>query len=116
MNSLVKAQNDVEITSASIEAELNSVLQLKICVTKEKCFPQVWPEYFLSHPVIEKFMIWVAGVIKTQNLTELKSWIKQIISPIDLTLMKSDEKHVIAQEIFYDKESHHRFRPNTTKC
>ena len=100
----MKTQNDVEVSSAVIKAELNSLSQLKNDVIKAKCSPQMWPEYFLSHPVIEKFLIWVTEVIKKQRSAELKSWIKQIVNPIDLTLMKSDEKHVIILEIFGDKE------------
>ena len=104
LDSLVRTQNDAEVSSAVINAELNSLSQLKSNVIKAKCSPQTWPEYFLSHPVIEKFLIWVTEVIKKQRSAELKSWIKQLVNPIDLTLMKSDEKHVIIQEIFCDKE------------
>ena len=100
----MRTQNDAEVSSTAIEAELNSLSQLQSNVIKAKCSPQMWPEYFLSHPVIEKFLIWVTEVIKKQRSAELKSWIKQVVNPIDLTLMKSDEKHVIIQEIFCDKE------------
>ena len=105
LNSLLKTQNCAEVSSAAIKAELNSLSQLKNNVIKAKCSPQMWPEHILSHPVIEKFLIWVTKLIKEQCLAELKSWIKQIVNPIDLTLMKSDEKHFIIQEIFFDGES-----------
>ena len=104
LESLVKIQNGSEVTSEIIKAELNSLSQLKNKTLELKCSPQVWPEYFLSHPVIDQFLIWVVSIIKKQNLTELISWIRRIVNPIDLTLMKSDRK--VFQEMLYsDTES-----------
>ena len=104
LESLVKTQSGAKVTSAMIKSELTSLSQLKRKVIETKTSPCVWPEYFLSHSVIEPFLVWIIQVIKRQNLPELIHLIQLIINPIDLDLMKSDNKHII-QGIFCNTES-----------
>ena len=101
----MQTQNGAKVTSPIIKAHIDSLYRLKDKAIEAKCFPQAWPAYFLSNPVIGQFLIWVIKVMKRENMTEIKSWIKQIINPIDLTLIKLSEKHIV-KEIFYcDKKS-----------
>ena len=87
-----------------IKTELNSLSQIKDKVIETRTSPHVWPEYFLSHSIIESFLVWVVPVIKWHNLPELTTSIHHIINPIDLDFMKSDKKHII-QRIICNTES-----------
>lgn len=105
LESLQKMQklNSAEMTSTVIEANLKSLYELKDEVIKAKFSPQVWPERFLSYPVIAEFLVCVINNIKRKNLTELTSLIRNIVNPIDLTYLKLDKKCII-QEIFCNKK------------
>ena len=104
LESLVNTQNGAEVTSAMIKTELNSLSQLKNKLIETRTSPHVWPEYFLSHSIIEPFLVWVIQVMKRQNLPELTTSIQHIVNPIDLSLMKSDKKYIIQQGIICNTE------------
>lgn len=93
LKSLEETQNGTK--SAMIETELNSLSQLKNKVIESKISPRMWPEYFLSHSIIEPFLVWVIQEITRQNLPKLTILIQRIVNPIDLSFMKSDKKDII---------------------
>ena len=58
-------------------------LKSKLCVTN--CTPQVWPEGFLLHPIIKKYIEWAK---EKDQFEEIKCWLKKLISPIDLFILE----------------------------
>ena len=54
---------------------------------KTNCTPQVWPESFLLHPIIKKYLYWAMETTQNQEFEGIKFWLKKLISQIDLLIL-----------------------------